>query len=159
MGAGKSTLGSALGAVSCRPWIDTDQWIEQRTGLSIPDLVAKEGWDFFRSLEAAFIHEFSFQGPSILSTGGGFPLQEANKTWLKEHATTFYLSVDRDTLYERLLPEKEFRPLLQNIPDVNLKAYLEETLSHRESVYRMADYVLDGTLPIPLLVEEIQRLI
>ena len=159
MGSGKSTLGKALSEASHRPWIDTDLWIEHCTGLTVSDLVAKEGWDRFRSLEVSFIREFSFQGPSILSTGGGFPLQRANATWLKSNAHTFYLEVDSQTLFQRLSAGKTFRPLINDKDDAALQVYIEQMVQEREAVYKQADFILDGTLPLDRLLQEVLRLI
>ena len=159
MGAGKSTLGRALSETLNWPYIDTDQWIESQTNSTISELVDRHGWPYFRTLESSFITQFNFNAQSIVSTGGGFPLQPFNASWLKSNAVSFYISLNSDDLFHRLWSEREIRPLLRGKFQDALRAYIAETLTEREDMYNKADFTLDGTQATENLVKEIIGLI
>ena len=71
MGAGKTTHGKQLAALLQRDFIDSDQLICQRTGVSISTIFELEGEGGFRKREAAIIDELTRRHPVILATGGG----------------------------------------------------------------------------------------
>ncbi len=56
-GAGKTTVGKILARRTGREFIDTDELIERRIGLTIQEIVAQKGWTFFRGLERTVISE------------------------------------------------------------------------------------------------------
>jgi len=58
-GSGKSTIGRQLARRLGRPFIDTDQLIEQRVGLSIREFFEREGEESFRDLEQSVIDELT----------------------------------------------------------------------------------------------------
>ena len=59
MGAGKTTHGKQLAALLQRDFIDSDQLICQRTGVSIPTIFELELDGGFRNREASVIYEFT----------------------------------------------------------------------------------------------------
>lgn len=57
MGAGKSTIGRQLAKILEVPFFDTDSYIEEKEGRIIADIFAKDGEDYFRSLETKCLKE------------------------------------------------------------------------------------------------------
>ena len=51
MGCGKSSVGRRLSELLCCPFMDLDQVIEERTGLTIPEIFATDGETAFRAME------------------------------------------------------------------------------------------------------------
>ena len=51
MGSGKTTVGRLLAASLGWSFLDTDGMIEERLGLPIREVFAREGEDFFREIE------------------------------------------------------------------------------------------------------------
>ena len=131
-GSGKSTIGRQLARRLGRPFIDTDQVIEQRVGLSIRDFFEREGEESFRDLEQSVIDELTLGEPCVLSTGGGAVLRPANRQHLKQRTQAIYLQAAPEEFLRRLRHDRS-RPLLQ-VPDP--LARLRELYTLRDPLYR-----------------------
>ncbi|MBK5268268.1 MAG: shikimate kinase [Acidimicrobiia bacterium] len=73
MGTGKSTVGRLLAKLLDREWLDTDRMIESEHG-PIPEIFAKQGEPYFRSLERQVARELAERTNLVISTGGGMVL-------------------------------------------------------------------------------------
>ena len=113
MGAGKTTLGKALAQKLGYSFVDTDDYIVQREGMTIPEIFAAKGEDYFRALETTVLQELKEKlHCAVVATGGGLPLREENGRLLMEIGTVYYLKASADTIYERVKGCTN-RPLLQ----------------------------------------------
>ena len=108
-GAGKSAVGSALGKISGLPVYDADAEIEIEAGMTIPEIMEKEGVPAFREREAGVIKRLALLRGAIIVTGGGAVLREDNRANLKRNARVYQIARDVN-----LLP-KEGRPLSVNL--------------------------------------------
>lgn len=140
MGAGKTTIGRQLAALLHKVFLDVDQEIEKRTGVSIPTIFDIEGESGFREREAAVIDEISRGHDLVVATGGGAILRPDNREILKARGTVVYLQADLPTLVERTHRDRN-RPLLQTD---NPRGKIKELLQQREPIYReLADVIVD----------------
>ena len=113
MGAGKTAIGNRISKKLGYEYIDTDQYIEEREGMTITNIFAEKGEEYFRNLETSVIKELMLrQEPTIYSTGGGMPLRKENADLLKELGVVVYLKAEPDTIYSRVKGDTK-RPLLQ----------------------------------------------
>lgn len=113
MGAGKTATGNWLSKKLGCEYIDTDQYIEEREGMTITDIFAKKGEEYFRNLETLVIKELMLrEKTTIYSTGGGMPLRKENADLLKQLGAVVYLKAEPDTIYSRVKGDTK-RPLLQ----------------------------------------------
>lgn len=143
-GSGKSTVGRQLARRLGRPFIDTDQVIEQRVGLSIREFFEREGEESFRDLEESVIDELTLGEPCVLSTGGGAVLRLANRQHLKQRTQAVYLHSAPEEVFRRLRHDRN-RPLLQ-VPDP--LARLRELYALRDPLYReSARFVVETGRP------------
>lgn len=143
-GSGKSTIGRQLARRLGRPFIDTDQVIEQRVGLSIREFFEREGEESFRDLEQSVIDELTLGEPCVLSTGGGAVLRLANRQHLKQRTQAVYLHSAPEEVFRRLRHDRN-RPLLQ-VPDP--LARLRELYALRDPLYReSARFVVETGRP------------
>lgn len=69
MGAGKSAVGRATAQLLGVPFRDSDAEIEAAANMSIAEIFARDGEDFFRQKERQVIARLLEETPSILSTG------------------------------------------------------------------------------------------
>ena len=90
-GCGKSTIGKKLSQILDRPFLDTDQELELKVGISIPKLIENEGEEAFRKAETYILEELSKKSGLILATGGGIITREENIPLLKQNSLIFYL--------------------------------------------------------------------
>lgn len=160
MGSGKSLIGKKLAAVLQQDFFDLDQLIEQKTGLSIPQIFAKQGEIKFRILEAEVLNDhISKTNKGVLALGGGTPCYAANMDRLLSAADvkTIYLKTDLDTLVQRLWPEKSQRPLIAHLSTrEDLLDFIRKHLFDRSPYYMQAEMRVDTSVKSPdEIVEDI----
>ena len=76
MGTGKSTVAKYLSKQYHMDIIEMDALIEQREGMSIPEIFQVHGEPYFRSLETNLLKEMQNYENKIISCGGGAALRE-----------------------------------------------------------------------------------
>jgi shikimate kinase len=134
MGAGKSTLGSALATQLDIPFFDSDLLIEAETHTSIADLFRKVGEPRFRELEHECIARVAARPRTVLALGGGALMHPGTRLLLAPSCVV-YLEVTVDTSRVRI-GDPVGRPLAQS-------ANLERLLTERDPIYRStATFVL-----------------
>ena len=77
-GTGKSTVGRLLAARWGREFVSTDTEIVKRAHRTIPEIVAQEGWEYFRDLESDICKELAVRDQLVIDTGGGAILRAQN---------------------------------------------------------------------------------
>lgn len=141
MGSGKTTVGRRLSYRLRIPVEDTDKLIENRQGVTVSEIFARDGEEAFRRMETELLKELG-QRPygRILSVGGGTPVREENRRLLKACGTVIYLRAKAETIYERLKGDTT-RPLLQCD---NPLERIRELLADRNAAYEeCADVTVD----------------
>ena len=101
MGSGKSTV-SHLVAESLRwRFVDLDEVVAERAGLSVPEIFESRGEPHFRNLERReLMHALNGPRESVVACGGGVVIDPRNRARLLEVPTVF-LWEDTDVLYRR----------------------------------------------------------
>lgn len=153
-GSGKTTVGRQLSRRLGLPFFDSDHLIEERLGCSIREFFAREGEAAFRDVEQEVLAELSQRATAtILATGGGAVLREANRSNLRAGGRVIYLRSTPEELYRRLRHDTQ-RPLLQ-VHDPLAK--LREMYAQRDPLYRdAAHYQIETGRPsVPRLVNMI----
>lgn len=132
MGAGKSTVGRLLAEALNLTFFDSDHYIEEITGVTIPYIFELEGESGFREREKRAIEALTAKEGIILSTGGGAILAEENRRQLSDNGIVIYLNVSPAVQYERVRFDNQ-RPLLQQDDP---QAVLEALYLIRDPLYR-----------------------
>ncbi len=141
MGSGKSSVGKLLATRLNKDFIDSDDEIVKKTGVSIQTIFDIEGEDNFRVREQNIIADLVHNDNTILATGGGVILSTQNRETLKANGYVIYLKASANQLYRRLRFDKT-RPLLQT---PNPKARLKELFELRNPLYlETADWVFNS---------------
>lgn len=146
MGSGKSTIGQTLANELNLSFVDLDHAIEKEIGMSIRDFFEASGELKFRRLENDVLKKVILENSSmILSTGGGTPCYGNNLELMKSALKTkvFYLKASIKTLSERLVSEKDTRPLIQAIGEEDLPEFIGKHLFERLNFYLQAHHVID----------------
>jgi shikimate kinase len=139
MGAGKSSAGRLAADILHFTFLDTDRVIEARAGSTISELFAKQGEPAFREWERRIVEELTRRTKTVIATGGGLPVDQANLLSLKSHALVVCLWASPDTLFERV-HHQDHRPLL-NEPEPLER--IRALLAIRGPYYRQADVLLN----------------
>lgn len=153
MGAGKSSVGKYLATQLKMDFYDTDEEIENRTGVDIGWIFDLEGEEGFRKREESVVADLVAQSNIVLATGGGTILSLENRTLLQRHGAVVYLEVSLEHQGPRTLNESR-RPLLRV---GNREEVLEKLQGEREPLYReMADFsVLTDERSVRAVAEDI----
>ena len=139
MGSGKTTIGRTLAKHLGKVFVDSDEEIQQRTGVTIAHIFDIEGEAGFRQREAAAIHDLVGRDNMALATGGGAVLAEQNRALLKQNGIVIYLKASVHDLWQRTRHDRS-RPLLQA---VDPRARLTELHHQRDPLYQeVADIVV-----------------
>jgi 3-dehydroquinate synthase len=155
MGAGKTTVGKLLAKQLGKTFIDSDEEIQRRTGVTIPHIFDVEGEAGFRLRESGVIQELLAQNNIVLATGGGAILSPQNRSRMKQNGVVVYLKSTVHDLWQRTRHDQN-RPLLQT---ENPRAKLQELLDLREPLYEeTADVVAyTGKQSVQILLERLQH--
>jgi shikimate kinase len=136
MGVGKSSVGRRLAARLAIAFVDADAEIEKAAGMSIADIFARHGEDYFRRGEARVIARLLESGPQVLATGGGAFMNPETRALIKAKGVSVWLHADVDVLLRRTGKRRNERPLLQTDDPAET---LRRLLAEREPIYAQAD--------------------
>ncbi len=135
MGSGKSSMGRRLAQELGLEFVDSDAEIEAAASMSISEIFARHGEDFFRDGERRVIARLLKKGPNVLATGGGAFMNEETRSNIAASGISVWLKSDYDVLCHRVR-KRSHRPLLQNgDPEQTLRTLMEQ----RYPVYAQAD--------------------
>ena len=138
-GVGKTTIGKAAARRLGREFLDFDQEIERRAGMSVREIFRLKGEEHFRELEFELTKELSGGGGMVLSPGGGWITQAKSVELLRSAGRIIYLRASPEAVASRLR-RVETRPLLAGRDPV---VALRELYEKRRALYETADTVLD----------------
>jgi shikimate kinase len=142
MGCGKSTIAKTLSKNTSIPFVDLDQYIEQKTKLTINAIFEQRGEIYFRKLEhQAFVELLNSSERLIIGLGGGTPCYANNHELLiGENVASIYLKASIETLFARLSLNKSKRPLIAEKSEDELKEFMAMHLFERSFYYNQAQY-------------------
>ena len=157
MGAGKTTVSDYLSTMFDMDIIEMDQEITDREEMSIPDIFATYGEEYFRDLETSLLVELQDRKNVIISCGGGTALRENNVAEMKKNGRVVLLTASPETIYERV-KDSDDRPVLKGRKNVDGIAELME--QRREKYEAAADIVVqtDHKTVLQVCEELVQRL-
>jgi shikimate kinase len=141
-GSGKSFWADKLSSILNITSFHLDEAIEQSEQKTIAQIFGEKGESYFRNKETEILKSFSNKNSFILSVGGGTPCFNNNMEWMNENGITIWIDEPVETIEKRLRAEKSHRPLIANIPDEKLHAFLSDMLSKRKEFYTQAKHHL-----------------
>ncbi len=161
MGSGKSHISKILSEKINFKLIDLDKEIARRNKSTIPEIFEKKGEIYFRKLEREALEEIlASEENVILSLGGGTPVYYNNMEIINHNSKSVFLRASVGTLSERLLKQKEKRPLIAKISDENLPEFIAKHLFERNDFYNKAQVsvITDNRTPEEIVDEIIEKL-
>jgi shikimate kinase/3-dehydroquinate synthase len=152
MGSGKSAIGQRLASRLRLPFRDADaEIVAAAAGMSIPEIFAKYGEDYFRNGERRVIFRLLNSGPIVLATGGGAFMDPRTRERIAERGVAIWFDAEHELLLRRVR-RKNDRPLLQtHDPAATLRKLMEE----RNPTYALADVRVESRdAPQETMVDE-----
>lgn len=176
--AGKTSCGQALARRLGLPFFDTDAMLQAEAGLSVAEIVEREGWPGFRRRESETLRGLAAkaevgagsatgaapQAPlvAVAATGGGIVLSAENRALLRRHGLVIFLDAPAKVLAARLeaAPEAALRPALTALGNKG-QGVLEEVravLAERRELYlESAHRVVDAARSLEEVVGEVVK--
>lgn len=134
-GTGKSSVARILAERLKWPLISTDAEIVKKAGLSVPEIIQKRGWDYFRDVESKICQRVGPKDRTIIDTGGGAVLRKENVDALRQRGRVFWLTAEVSTIMERIKHTKDRPALTQNKDYID---EVEDVLKERLPLYKAA---------------------
>lgn len=159
MGAGKTHWGKILSNKLGLPFYDLDEMVVLEEKKSIPEIFSEEGEEYFRNKEREILHQITEENEAVLlSCGGGAPCFFNNMDYMNEHGVTVWINTPFEILLGRLRLGKHKRPLLKDLSDDQLKAYIMKKNADRRMYYEQAKVKVDDhVIEIEKLIKQIMH--
>ncbi len=156
MGSGKTTVGRLIAQELGCEFIDLDDYIESSLNEKITHIFKTKGELYFRKKESELLNEILDDNRElVIALGGGTPCYGVNMdTILQKMNLVFYLKLSIASLTERLIKEKEHRPLISHLKDEDLPEFIGKHLFERGVYYSRANYTVTGDHKDSELVKE-----
>lgn len=140
MGAGKSTIGRRLSQKLRLDFVDIDKEVEATAGRTITEIFQREGEAGFRERETQALETFCCISGTVIATGGGAILSEANRRMMR-NGIVVYLHATPEQQFQRI-KNRSHRPKFD--PNQPVRK-LTEMMEIREPLYRAeADFTVNS---------------
>lgn len=140
MGTGKTTVGQLLAEELHRPFIDTDQLIEEKLDAKINEIFKKIGEPKFRDFETQTIALLSNLEDYVISCGGGAVVNPANVSNLNKNGIIINLYASPNHILKRL-DEVDSRPLIKQM--LNPFDGIKKLLAQRQKAYEQCAFAIN----------------
>jgi len=159
MGSGKTHWGKLLSQHTGMPYFDLDEVIVAAEKKSIQQIFHDNGEEYFRVKEQEVLEALSEDHSNvIIATGGGTPCFFNNIDFMRQQGKVIWLNTSVDILLQRLLKQKQSRPLIKNISDGELKAFIIKKLQDRKMYYEQAHVMLqEEQITIQSLINSLEH--
>ncbi len=148
MGAGKTTVASALGRRLGWRTEDVDIRIEMRERRSVTSIFLQDGEGYFRQAEREVLRDLLPERNVIVATGGGTFVDPDNRGLMLNDGGVAWLDLPLSRVIERI-PADGRRPLASD------PLQMEQLYLRRQTAYRDAHVRLDATAPVDEVVERL----
>lgn len=157
MGSGKTHWGRIWAQKNQLSFFDLDEQIEKTVGETVADIFEKKGEENFREMERYVLRKFDVKNNFVMACGGGTPCFMDNLQWMNEQGTTIYLQSTPLQILEKVMDEKQERPLLKKLNSSELLFFIEQKLKEREPFYQQAKHILDTNILTTTSLSEILK--
>ena len=151
MGSGKTSVAEIFAKNKNLRVVDIDSMIEKSEKMSVSEIFAQKGENYFRKVEQKIIFDLFEEENLIISLGGGAFENPKTREFLLANSKVVYLKTSPEVIYERIKNDTS-RPLLCG--KMNLKN-ISDIINKREKNYASAHKIIvtDNKTPQDISME------
>ena len=156
-GAGKTTIGLAAARRLGLSFVELDERVAERAGVSLAQIFELHGLAYYRRLTREELERLLSAGePAIVATGGGVVADHATFDILRRQAVTLWLKAKPQDHWSRVVAQGDARPMADRSGAMN---ELRALLRARRALYERADHVVDtSALGLDRAVDRVVRI-
>ena len=135
---GKTTVGLLLSTKLGWGFVDMDHELAVEAGMSIQEIVSRQGWKHFRKLEGHLLERLSRQASQVVATGGGVVASTENIATMRNSGKVVWLEAGPSAIAKRMLADSSTvrqRPALRG---KDALTEIKEVLKERLPLYEKA---------------------
>ena len=144
-GTGKSAVGTLVAERLGMTCVGMDARIVEKAGMSIPEIVAQQGWPGFRDMESEVAREYAARDGLVIDAGGGVIERPENVEVLRANGVVFWLKASVKTIVSRIQGDTQ-RPSLTG--GKSFTDEVAEVLERRTPLYQNAAHHSIDTDPL-----------
>ncbi|MFH1982678.1 MAG: shikimate kinase AroL [Pseudomonadota bacterium] len=132
---GKTSIGLRLAQRLNRVFVDCDQRVTTTAGMTVTDIVSREGWAGFRQRECRVLKDIARTENRVVATGGGIVGDVANRWNMRRSGIVVWLTASVPVIAARMTADPitgDQRPALSQAP---LEKEIVQTLTARIPLY------------------------
>jgi len=141
---GKTSVGYALSKRLDLTFVDADEQLVEKEGKTIAEMVAEQGWDYFRQREKEILKSICALDEQVIATGGGVILDTDNVAAMKRCGRLIWLQAAPETIRKRMLKDDLTTGQRPALTSQGAADEIETTLKDRTPYYQAAmDFSID----------------
>lgn len=157
--SGKTTTAQWLAQKLGWTFLDLDEYIEAKVGMSIAEMFLTMGEELFRELESQCLRETASMNSTVVGCGGGTAAFHNNMDWMKAQGLTVFLNTSFDVLVQRIAENEAQRPLFQGCNKDEILSKLTEIAEKRRVYYSSAKIIWNKSEPGDFLYRAVNQLV
>jgi len=157
--SGKTTIGKWLAEKMGVGFLDIDEAIVEKTGLSIYQYFKEFGEESFRNLETQILRESDQIEKRIISCGGGTVAHSDNMKWVLNHGLTLFLNTDQEIILQRIQNSFALRPMFESLSVEEIRKKLQEIHENRVNFFSQSKIIWNKSTPSNMLYVAVNQLI
>jgi shikimate kinase len=147
---GKTSVGKNIAGKIGWEFIDADDLLMKKTGETVSEIVARDGWPAFRKIEKDVLKEICRGRGQVIATGGGVVLDDENIDRMRQSGIVVWLRATPETILKRMHRDTKNTDLRPSLTKHSMETEIKTTLEQRTSLYAIAMTVEVDTENKPL---------
>lgn len=142
---GKTTLGRALANHIGWCFVDMDDRLVTEQGISIAEMVGRDGWPAFRAAERNLLARLAVASDQVVATGGGVVLDPFNIATMRTSGKVVWLRCLAQTIDRRMAADPRSAALRPALTEAGRMEEIVSVLTERAPLYRSAAHITIDT--------------